>query len=277
MSKSPRETALAACRILLRPIVRVLLKCGVTWKDFAEASKGVFVRAATDDFGVHRRPANMSRVAILTGLNRREVKKQRDLELSETEPELSTMSNATRVLSGWHQDPEFVDQNQVPLELPMNGEHQSFEALLKRYCGDIPPVAMLKELKKVGAIEGPWRGKLKVLKRYYMPSDLDSTTILRIGEIIRDLGDNALYNVSREPGKPSRFEGRASNSRLPRKAAAEFRQLIDQHGQEFLEFVDDWLTKHEFSDEGKDTTTANTRLGVGIYLIEDPDDQVKKS
>ena len=68
-----------ACHHLLRPVVRMLLRSGITWKDFAELSKGVFVEVAREDYGLRGRPTNSSRVALLTGLSRREVARVRDL------------------------------------------------------------------------------------------------------------------------------------------------------------------------------------------------------
>ena len=62
----------------MRPIARILLRCGVTWKELAELVKLVYVDVATTDYGKHGRPANASRVAILTGLSRRDVKRARD-------------------------------------------------------------------------------------------------------------------------------------------------------------------------------------------------------
>ena len=70
---------LAGCRVLLRPVVRLLLKSGITWKEFAEVAKSVFVEVATREFGIRGRPTNTSRVAILTGINRHDVAKQREL------------------------------------------------------------------------------------------------------------------------------------------------------------------------------------------------------
>ena len=71
---SPVSTALrSACRTLLRPIALILLRGGITWKEFAELSKSVFVSVATDEFGIRGRPTNVSRVSILTGISRKEV------------------------------------------------------------------------------------------------------------------------------------------------------------------------------------------------------------
>ena len=73
MSQELKQAAFASLRLCMRPIARLLLRCGVTWKELAELCKVVYVEAATADYGKHGRPANSSRVAILTGLSRREL------------------------------------------------------------------------------------------------------------------------------------------------------------------------------------------------------------
>ena len=74
-----RRAVVETCRVLLRPIASLLLKCGMTWREFAEVSKGVFVAVASEDFGLNGRPTNVSRVSILTGVSRKEVARVRGL------------------------------------------------------------------------------------------------------------------------------------------------------------------------------------------------------
>ena len=72
-----KQTVLAAFRLIFRPIARILLLAGITWKEIAEVCKATLVEVATDDFGIKGRPTNVSRVAILTGFTRKEVARLR--------------------------------------------------------------------------------------------------------------------------------------------------------------------------------------------------------
>src|SRR4029079_8584536 len=73
-----RQAAVSAFAVAMRPLARILLRCGVTWKEIAELLKVVYVDVASEDYAKRGRPANASRVAILTGLSRREVRGARD-------------------------------------------------------------------------------------------------------------------------------------------------------------------------------------------------------
>ena len=62
---------------VLAPLARTLLRCGVSYTEFAELSKRAFVDAASKDYGVRNRPTNIARVAVMTGLTRKEVSRIR--------------------------------------------------------------------------------------------------------------------------------------------------------------------------------------------------------
>ena len=141
-----------------------MLRCGVTWKELAELLKSVYVQAATEEYGKHGRPTNASRVAILTGLSRREVKRVRDLLVDADPGSLEKINQASRVLSGWYQDPEFLNSQGKPQLLSVTGKG-GFKALLKRYAPDIPLTAMLNELKQARAVTETPTGRLRAKSR----------------------------------------------------------------------------------------------------------------
>jgi len=248
------------------------MKCGMTWREFADISKSVFVEVAGIEYGIKGRPTNVSRVSLLTGISRKEVGRQRQLLQQQTaETPVSKTTDATRVLSGWHQDPDFNDNGQ-PKVLAVEGDGASFALLCRRYAGDIPMVAMLKELKRVGAVveEAPVEdvpGQLTVQRRYYMPTQFDPQWILNAGGVFADLGNNINHNVAATDATPTRFLGRATDPTIDAAAIPEFYEFIEAHGQPFLELVDEWLTAHR-SKQGDKESDHPVRLGVGLFLIQ---------
>ena len=266
MNNKLKQAAFSSFILVMRPIARVLLRCGVSWKELAELIKLVYVDVATEDYGKHGRPANASRVAILTGLSRREVKRARDA-IQESD-HLATVAfkridHASRVLSAWHQDPDFLTGSGKPRLLAPQGPG-SFAALLKKYAPDIPPTAMLKELRDVGAIRETAAGKLRVEASYFMPAAMDVDSIVRSGSVLQDLANTVTHNQLAETGA-KRFEGRATNTHIKRSAKRAFHKYIEQRGMALLETVDAWLTEHAAD---KDDEKAS-RFGVGVYLIMD--------
>ncbi len=269
MSNNTYESIVAAAPTLLKPIIRILLRSGLTFKQFSKITRNLFVEVATEDYGLQGRKTNVSRVAILTGISRSEVTKIRK-DLEEPQQKLEThLSNASRILTTWHTDARFLDDAGLPKDLPIESEKEiSFSTLMKELSGDVPQTAMLKELKKAQTIEQTKDNKLKVLKRYYMPPNFDVSHLIRICSVIADLATTTHYNLNRDEDDLSRFEGRASNNFIDKKIVPEFQAFLEQRGQAFLEEVDEWLSEKELD---KDSLTKRTpvRVGAGVYFIND--------
>lgn len=268
---TPKETALSACRQLMEPIIGILLRNGITHKDLAGLCKQLYVQVASQEFGIRGRPTNLSRVAMLTGIDRKEAARIKE-SLQHNHESQTTQHNQdrlTRVLSGWHQDADFCDAGGAPLAIASEGELPSFAQLARRYGGDMPTSALLKELKINAIVEEDSAGLLRPLKRYFVPAQSDPGALLRAGSVFSDLGSTLHHNLYKANiGKqPLRFERRASNSHMSAKTSAAFRAFVEQEGQAFLERVDAWLTAHEqpMDNNGKH---PRVRLGVGAYFIE---------
>lgn len=244
------------------------MKCGMTWREFSAVSKSAFVAVASDEYGIKGRQTNISRVSILTGINRKEVKRQRELlELAEPIPENKT-TDATRVLSGWFQDADFVDEHGNPKELPIDGGNISFASLCQRYGGDVAASTMLKELARVQAVEERPDGHVVALQRHYMPVQFDSEWILNAASVFNDLGVNINHNVVASDRVPTRFLGRATNPSINPNSLPEFRAFVEAQGEAFLEKIDEWLTEHEATDD-EAHELERIRLGVGLFTIQD--------
>lgn len=261
--------ALEAARQWLRPAIHVLLRCGVPWKEFAESAKSVYVEVATERFGKRGRPTNVSRTAVLTGLTRRDVRKQR-VRLASTEPAPGGyVTKASLILTAWHHDPEFLDKKGKPRTLPMDGEEVSFAGLVKR-CGgaDVQPTTLLKELIAAGCVKRQTDGRLKVLLRDYIPHNMNAQMVRLWAARLADIATTSSYNLTHGPKDPSRFERAAVNDRIPRSAVKDFRVFLEQEGQAFLEKVDAWLSAHQAA-AAEEPDTELTRLGAGAYHIQD--------
>jgi hypothetical protein len=248
-------------------VARWLLRSGVTWKEFAELSRAAFVRTAFEEFGLRGRPTNVSRVALLTGLSRRDVRRVREADVGGSAGVADeSLNHASRVLSGWHLDPDFLETDGRPRVLSVSGGASCFDALLRRYAGDIPTTALVKELVRSGSIERLADGSYRVLRRYYMPSPLDGRAIERAGSVLADIAETIEHNLSRGPRDASRFEGRAQNRYVDSRHLPAFRAFVEREAQGLLERMDDWLASHEADAHVPDD--RKLRLGIGVYAIQ---------
>ncbi len=247
----------------------MLLRNGVMWKEFAALSKELYVEVAGTDYGIDDRPTNASRVSLLTGLTRREVKKQRDILSGALPEQPAKTNNAMRLLAGWHKDPAFIDEDGRPQPLSRDESDEGFGGLHRLYGGDIPAIAMLKELIATGAVAELDDGRIVAVSRYYMPDPVDPEALLRSGSVIGDLGNTVAFNLARQSAESSLFEGRATAVRIPLEKVAEYREFLEARGQTFLELVDDWLEQNQVDNDSTADGQPVARLGVGVYQIQD--------
>lgn len=282
MANNVKEHIIATLRSLMKPIIMILLRNGVTYKEFASLCKLLFVEAAAQDYGLRGRPTNISRIAVLTGIDRKEAKRLKDLlhENRAAQDAQNSQDRITRLLTAWYQDPEFTVQSGQPKPLSIVGESGSFSALARRFGGDVPVQALLKELLRVGVV-AKTDGQVVVLSRYYFPAQHDPEALLRAGSVISDLGETLFHNLyvadDARPGtkKMRRFERRASNNLIDPRYQKAFHQFLDREGQAFLDRVDAWLSEHERHDAKSETARADSpadvvRLGVGVFAFDQP-------
>ena len=255
-----------ACSTVLRPFASMLLRCGMTWKEFSDLSKSVFVQVASDEFGIKNRPTNVSRVSILTGIDRKEVKRQRELLGHESPLAATKTTDATRVLSGWFQDSDYIDADANPLPLAEQGQGPSFAALCGQYGGDIAATTLLKELLTTNTIERDANGALRPLRRYYQPAVSDDENLMFASQRIRELFETMNNNVFPSNKHAPIFGGYAANDTMSAEMIPKYREFLDKRGQEFLEEIDNWLTEH--APVGESEVKNPVRMGIGLYAIE---------
>jgi len=268
-----KEHVIKSCRYLLLPVVRFVLRHGVTVGEFAELTKDAYVQVARAEHGIEGRPTNNARVAMLTGLSRREVAKVRDRLLEDGSlEEISQGNRISQILTGWHVDTEFTDKNGRPKVLPATGPTGSLPSLLKRYAGDLPHGAIRKEMQQRALIEELNDGSFRVLKRDYVYSELDPEIVNRMGVALHDHASTLEHNLNEERRTAPRFEAIADNVGVRPSTYKAFHKLVEERGLSFLEEIDGWLSENEI-ESSSDSTARTVRLGVGVYLIYDESEQ----
>jgi hypothetical protein len=261
---------------MLRPLVRILLRHGISFAEFAEIVKAVYVEIAVTDFKVEGKRGTKSRIAVITGLTRKEVSRVVEHANKETDDYKSNLNRVARVLAGWHTDPDFLGPYGMPLEIRYEeGELSAvnFTTLVRRYSGDMSPRSMLDELLRVGAVVETEPGWLKVLRRVYEPQTLAQDNFERVGEVVKNFVDTVDFNLQKKERGTGRFERIVySPDGIRDEDFPKFRAYVNERCQALLEEIDNWIARLELPKGSK--TENVTHTGVGIYhYIERRDDK----
>ena len=264
MSENVKKSLLAACRHLLHPLVRILIRHGVSIGEFSDAVRAAFIDIARTELLSPGRPDTDARLALLTGLTKREVHRIRTSGLGEDDS--VGLSRIARVLQGWSQDPEFLGPYGLPLEIPFAGDRLSFSQLVGRYAGDVDPALLLEELTRAGAALETADNYVRLLNRTYLPSPLDPSGLERIGNVVGYFIDTVDYNLQKKRQGEGRYERYAITMEgVSSRDFQAFDSLVREKGQELLEILDDWLGQHEIKGGHKLSPSESIRTGVGIF------------
>lgn len=252
---------------ILRPLVRILLRHGITADACNDVLRRVYVDVAEQEFGIRGRKQTTARISLLTGINRKEVARLKKLPIIESRSLDEHHNRAARVISGWLRDAAFQDAKGDPDALPMEGK-RSFSELVKRHSGDVPARAIADELQRVGAIEYTPHGELRLSARGYVPESGDAEKLQILGTDVSDLIDTIDHNLT-HARSTARYQRKVQYNDIPTRHLDAFRRLSARLGQGVLEHLNEWLAERDRDASANSDGSGRVRLGLGIYQIEE--------
>ncbi len=281
MGDSVKQALLAAFRVLMGPLVRILLRQGISYAEFSEVAKAVYVEVALKDFKVSGRKATRTRIAVMTGLTRKEVKRVIDEAVKERFELKTSFNRLGRVLVGWHTDANFTGPYGMPLELQYetgNPNEPTFSVLVRRHSGDMSPRSILDELVRVGAIRETEVGWFRVMRREYIPEAQGAHTFERTGVVVRNFVNTVEFNMTKlAPGK-GRFERHVTaDDGIRREDLPKFDHYLRERCQVLLEEIDNWLAGLPKPDPKKGDEVIHTGIGIYHYMSHEADERSFKT
>jgi hypothetical protein len=256
-----------ALQKLLKPLIRILLRYGYSYHEFNDVAKQMFVDVSIDDFTIEGRKMTASRVAVLTGMDRKEIVKLINKHDGEDESINRPINRASRVIGGWLQDKDYRNKKGEPLAIPVKGDGITFQALVRKYGGDITYGPILDELLRINAVEYSGDNEIKLLAEGYIPVSNELEKLKIMGESARDLLTSINYNL--DAPKYPRFQRQVVYLQLSQNSINEFKLVSHDKCQKLLLELNEWLAGKLELDTRLEVTQPHSRVGVGIYYIED--------
>jgi hypothetical protein len=269
--ETPLNKALSAAILrLLRPLVRILLRNGVSFGTFSDLAKWVFVDIAGKEFGVPGRKQSDSRISVITGLTRKEVARIKGIDTPDDTAAGQRYNRAARVIGGWLRDQRFTGADGSPAILPFEGDGDSagFSELVKAYSGDMTARSILDELMRVGAVERDQEGKIHLLVSAYIPKGSDAGKLHILGSDVALLIGTIDHNLHEAREQP-RFQRKVAYDNLPAEALPKLREMTNQHAQALLQEIDGYLSGQDRDVNPAAPGTGRKHAGVGIYYFEE--------
>jgi hypothetical protein len=276
MQNDIQRQILGAFLLALRPIARIFLRFGMGYREFSDIAKTAFVDVATSEYGLRGRPTNISRVAVMTGLTRKEVRRVRE---KIEKGDLSVVVKSTplsEMLHRWHADNQYLDSAGRPVVLPFSGEGVSFSSLARKYGGDIPPGAMRTELKRVGAVIEDEQGNLQAVSRVVHPKGEHENLVTAIVHAIYPLVSTIAHNVNPNRDDDTWAQFNTYSQSIRKIDVPRLRRISLDRLTALAESIDDLFIAYETLHENDGSDDDKNIVAVGVYYFEEKDPNATK-
>jgi hypothetical protein len=276
-------TLLATTQRALWPLVKLLVHRGIAYPTLTEALKSAFIRVALQEFPLQGKRDTDSRISLLTGIHRRDVKRLRDAmrtppaldggrdagsavgRSAAAAPTQTEISLAARVVAIWTGSPDYLDVDGEPKPLPRlarQGGDRSFESLVRAVSKDIRPRALLDEWLRRDAVALDDEDRVCLnLDAFMAHKDLDQKAFY-FGQNIHDHLAAIAHNLTdTEHPFPEQC---VFHTGLSTESIAELSQLARGEAARALQLVERRALELKARDAGN--LEARGRVNFGMYF-----------
>ena len=197
---SPSVYLVEAVRHLLRPLVRLFVRNQITFPYISNLLKEVYVRVVEEEFPVAGKRQTNSRISLLSGVHRKDVKRIREATNEELPPP-AHVSLGSQLISHWLGEPRYLDNEGRPRPLPRHPRPDipiSFEGLVTSVSKDIRPRAVLDEWLRLGVAHLDDEDNVWLNTAAFVPEKGFEEKVFFLGQNLHDHIAACAYNVSNE-------------------------------------------------------------------------------
>jgi hypothetical protein len=264
-----KRALIDAVRAILRPLVRQLIAHGVTFPAFGRIAKEAYIDVATRHFALPFKKQTDSRVALVTGIPRKEIGQIRRGQVpAPSEAAQGSHGLAMNVLRRWRSDARYLDPERAPRELPYeDGGQVSFASLVDEIGGDIPPRAVLDELIRLGAVELLPDGSVRVAEAGYVPAREVEEKLRILGVDVAELIETIRHNIE-SPAGEALLQRKVYYDNVGALAVAEIRAKVRAAGGAFVQQMDETLAPYDRDRNPSAPDGPRKRVVVGVYYLD---------
>jgi hypothetical protein len=263
---SPAQQALAA---VLQPLARLMIDHGVQHAQVAELLKQLLVQESVARYGVDDRGVSDTRVALLTGVHRKDVRRLRAAPESRKKPK-AALTVPSAVVARWISDPRFLNLDQTPRTLARSPKvgtagEPDFPALVAEISRDVSARAVLDELLRLGAVELRPLGQLALVDQAFVPRSSPSELFAFLGGNVGDHLSAATHNLTPQRSAPPMLDQSAFSQDL---SAQQVQALHGHARQLWAAMLQKFLAAATLAEQRSQSAPEHdhrVRLGVFFY------------
>lgn len=261
---APPLSLVMALKRLLRPLVRLLLSFSVQYPYLANLLKLTYVEVATREFPLDERPQSDSRISLLTGIHRQDVKRLRG-EMMADAPPPPVVSLGAQLVSRWLGEAAYRDALGRPKALPRlaaTGGEASFERLVQSVNKDIRPRVVLDEWLRLGVAELDGEDRVLLRSEAFVPAHGVDEKLFYFGKVIHDHLAASGHNLA--GGHPPMLDRCVYFDQLTEQSAAQLADYARTLAGEAMQALNHKALELQRADAKK--TEASWRINFGLYF-----------
>lgn len=260
----------AALRRLLRPVVREMIASGLTYPAADQMLRQLFVEVAEEDFALPFKRQTDSRLALVTGISRKEVSQlRRHRRAAGDLPEVEE-SVVTHVIGRWMAGPPYATPDGIPRRLhyeARDAKAPSFARLVRELGIDIPVRAVLDELLHIGSAALLPDGDVELQREVHIPAADSEGKLVLLGSDPAELFATIMHNI--EHGEAPWLQRKVVYDNIGGDALPALREEARQAGLDFVRRANALVASYDRDRHPEAPGGRRSRVVVGVYYLEE--------
>jgi hypothetical protein len=265
-----RSQFAAAMLRLFRPVVRQMIASGFTYPAFSEMMKRLFLEVAEEDFALPFKRQTDSRLALVTGISRKEIshlRRQRSGAPGTPEVEESIV---THVIGRWMAGPPYATPDGIPRRLRYEATGPRavcFARLVHELGADIPVRAVLDELLHIGSVVLLPEGDVELRREVHIPAADSEGKLALLGSDPAELFSTIVHNI--EHSDAPWLHRKVAYDNIGSDALAALQEETRQAGLDFVRRANALLASYDRDRHSDAPAGRRSRVVVGVYYFEE--------
>ncbi len=253
---------------MLRPLVKLLMLKGITYIGLLSLLKKTFVEVAhrESEFQLDNKRQTDSRISLLTGVHRKEVKRIRE-ELDDplTEEEIKASISA-QMMAKWLGHPEFTDENGYPRSLHRYHKSElSFADLVFDISRDKHPRSILDDWLNQKLVEIDKNDKIHLIQDGYTASENIEEKLFFAGKNISEHLETVTHNLT-STNSP-RFDRAVYYHHLSEESVNQIESLAKEELLKAMKSINKKAAELQLQDATQDIETRHS-VHIGGYYAQ---------
>lgn len=227
----PKLAAEAIARVL-RPMARLMIDHGLQLPDMVELLKVALVDEASNAFSLADKGSSDTRISLLTGVHRKDVRRLREVQKVESES-TTMLPLATMVVARWMSEPRYLNADQTVRALARTPKRSQpgepdFTTLVGEVSRDVGARAVLDELVRLGVVDLQDDGLVALRSNGFAPKEGLRESFHFLADNVSDHLMAAVHNMAPTRTTPAKLEQCIYSDELSKQQVDELHKLARQ-------------------------------------------------